>query len=122
MIRVLVVDDHAIVRSGLERLLGTAEDLELVGQAEDGRAAIAMAQEHAPDVVLMDLSMPEVDGVEATREITRLIPTAKVVPAMPRKKPKTSSSANEPMLPTSATSSTKGAAASISTGNITRPP
>ncbi|MBX3312715.1 MAG: response regulator transcription factor [Actinobacteria bacterium] len=70
MIRVMIVDDHQVVRSGLEQLLATAEDLDLVGSAADGAAAIELAAEVDPDVVLMDLSMPEVDGIEATRRIT----------------------------------------------------
>ncbi len=69
MIRVLVVDDHGIIRQGLERLLATAADIDLVGMAVDGREAIQLAREHKPDVILMDLSMPGVDGVEATRTI-----------------------------------------------------
>lgn len=69
MIRVLVVDDHAIVRQGLERLLATANDIELVGMAADGGEAVRLVAAHQPDVVLMDLSMAGMDGVEATRRI-----------------------------------------------------
>ena len=69
MIRVLIVDDHAIVRTGLAKLLGTTTDLRLVGQARDGSQAVALAAELRPDVVLMDLSMPGVDGVTATARI-----------------------------------------------------
>ena len=69
MIRVLVVDDHAIVRRGLEQMLATADGIEVVGTAGDGAEAIARSSELRPDVVLMDLSMPEVDGIEATRAI-----------------------------------------------------
>jgi DNA-binding NarL/FixJ family response regulator len=69
MIRVLIVDDHAIVRTGLSQLLATADDLELVGDAPDGETAVRMAAEHRPDVILMDLSMPDVDGATATRRI-----------------------------------------------------
>lgn len=69
MIRVLVVDDHAIVRQGLERLLATANDIELVGMAADGAEAVRLVAAHQPDVVLMDLSMAGMDGVEATRRI-----------------------------------------------------
>lgn len=70
MIRVLIADDHQVVRSGLEQLLATADDIELVGMAADGAEAIARAAELAPDIVLMDLSMPGTDGIEATRAVT----------------------------------------------------
>ena len=69
MIRVLIVDDHAIVRTGLEQLLGTATDLEFVGEAADGAQAVELATGLRPDVVLMDLSMPGIDGVAATARI-----------------------------------------------------
>ncbi len=68
-IRVMIADDHALVRAGLTQLLATAPDLELVAVAEDGDEAVALAAEHHPDVVLMDLSMPGTDGVAATRRI-----------------------------------------------------
>ncbi|QXC62374.1 response regulator transcription factor [Aquihabitans sp. G128] len=70
MIRVLIADDHAVVRGGLEQLLATTDDLELVGLAADGEEAVSLARSVAPDVVLMDLSMPGLDGVAATRAIT----------------------------------------------------
>lgn len=69
MIRVVVADDHAVVRRGLVGLIDNADDLEVVGVASDGAAAIELVREHRPDVVLMDLQMPGVDGVEATRTI-----------------------------------------------------
>jgi DNA-binding NarL/FixJ family response regulator len=69
MIRVLIVDDHAIVRNGLYHLLTTTDDLEPVGGATSGEQAVAMAAELHPDVVLMDLSMPDTDGIAATRRI-----------------------------------------------------
>jgi DNA-binding NarL/FixJ family response regulator len=69
VIRVLLVDDHGLVRAGLERLLETAEDVEVVGAAADGIEAIELARRLKPDVVLMDLSMPNVDGIAATRAI-----------------------------------------------------
>ena len=79
MIRVLVVDDHAIVRTGLEQLLGTARDIEVVGTAADGAAAVAEARRVTPDIVLMDLSMPVMDGIEATKRIVEADPEARVV-------------------------------------------
>lgn len=69
MIRVLLAEDHGLVRAGLERLLATADDLDVVGGAADGAEAIELALRLRPDVVLMDLSMPGVDGIEATRAI-----------------------------------------------------
>lgn len=68
-IRVLVADDHAAIRSGLRLLLGTANDLDVVGEAADGRAAVANARALRPDVVLMDVRMPGMDGIAATAEI-----------------------------------------------------
>ena len=68
-IRVVLVDDHSVVRTGLAQLLGGAGDIEVVGQAGDGREAIEVVRETRPDVVVMDLQMPGMDGVEATRQI-----------------------------------------------------
>jgi DNA-binding NarL/FixJ family response regulator len=68
-IRVVIVDDHAMLRAGLEQLLGGEPDLEVVGKAASGEEAIALARQVRPDVVLMDLQMPGVDGVSATRAI-----------------------------------------------------
>jgi DNA-binding NarL/FixJ family response regulator len=69
VIRVLLAEDHSLVRAGLERLLATADDVEVVGGAADGAEAIELAGRLRPDVVLMDLSMPNLDGIEATRAI-----------------------------------------------------
>lgn len=79
MIRVLLVDDHNLVRAGLAGLLASTDDIQVVGEAENGTRAVELAAELAPDVVLMDLSMPVKDGVEATREIIHQRPESTVV-------------------------------------------
>lgn len=79
MTTILLVDDHHLVRAGLAGLLDSAGDLQVVGQAVDGRQALELATELNPDVVLMDLSMPVLDGVEATRRLLAANPAAKVV-------------------------------------------
>ncbi|MDF1505092.1 response regulator transcription factor [Roseisolibacter sp. H3M3-2] len=70
-IRVLLADDHGVVRLGLRTLLGSAPDVEVVGEASDGHEALAQAERLAPDIVVMDLSMDGMDGVAATRELAR---------------------------------------------------
>jgi len=79
MIRVLLVDDHNVVRSGLSAFLTAFDDLNLVGEANNGREAVKKAAELSPDVVLMDLVMPEMDGAEATAEILERDPDLKVI-------------------------------------------
>jgi DNA-binding NarL/FixJ family response regulator len=79
MIRVLIVDDHAVVRRGLEQLLGTAGDIEVLESASDGIEAVERAVKVRPDVVLMDLSMPELDGIEATRQVVAAVEGVHVV-------------------------------------------
>ena len=71
MISVLIADDQALVRAGFRAILETQEDLEVVGEAEDGAEAVALAQELRPDVVLMDVRMPGIDGIEATARLLR---------------------------------------------------
>ena len=78
-IRVLIVDDHAVVRGGLSKFLQVYKDLELVGEAENGAEAVRLARQLQPDVVLMDLKMPEMDGVSATREIRSKHPNVRVI-------------------------------------------
>jgi len=78
-ITVLIVDDHAIVREGLRLIIETFEDIAVVGEAADGQQAVREAQRVRPDVVLMDLSMPLLNGVEATRQITMERPGTKVI-------------------------------------------
>jgi DNA-binding NarL/FixJ family response regulator len=79
MIRLMLVDDHRLVRDGLTTLLAAAEDIEVVGTAADGSAVVATAAQCRPDVVLMDLSMPEIDGVAATRLLLAEQPAVRVV-------------------------------------------
>jgi len=78
-IRVLITDDHAIVRKGLTALLATERDMKVVGEAQDGQEAVEKAGSLKPDVVLMDLVMPRMDGIEATRKITEAHPEFKVL-------------------------------------------
>jgi DNA-binding NarL/FixJ family response regulator len=79
VIRLLIVDDHAVVREGLRLLFATVPDVEVVGMAADGAVAVELARGLAPDVVLMDLGMPKLDGIEATRRIVARDRDAKVV-------------------------------------------
>lgn len=78
-VRVAIVDDHAVFRQCIRRLIGQAPDLALVAEAENGIAAVEMVDAHRPDVVLMDLNMPIMDGFEATRIITAKYPRTRVV-------------------------------------------
>lgn len=78
-LRVLLADDHAVVREGLKALINGHPDMEVVGEAADGRAVCSRATELCPDVVVMDVSMPFVNGVEATREVRHLRPEIKVL-------------------------------------------
>ncbi|MCX7839037.1 MAG: response regulator transcription factor [Anaerolineae bacterium] len=78
-IRLLMVDDHEIVRAGLRMLLQTQPDIEIVAEASNGREAVARARELQPDVVLMDISLPDVDGFQATQQIKRALPQTAVL-------------------------------------------
>jgi DNA-binding NarL/FixJ family response regulator len=78
-IRILLADDHAVVRQGFRMILGAEADMEIVGEAGNGREAVALAEELKPDVVVMDVAMPELNGIEATRRVTESVPHARVV-------------------------------------------
>lgn len=79
MIRILIADDHPVVRDGLTAMLASQDDFQVVGEARDGEEAVAMAARLDPDVVLMDLQMPEVDGVEATARMRERHPDSRVL-------------------------------------------
>ena len=79
MIRVLICDDQEVVREGLRTILSTEPRIQVVGAAEDGAQAVKMVGELKPDVVLMDLNMPSVNGIEATRQIYEKFPAARVL-------------------------------------------
>ena len=79
MINVMLVDDHDLVRSGIKRILTDVGDIEVVAEAGSGEQAVRQAREIRPDVILMDLSMPGIGGMEATRKITRSMPDAKII-------------------------------------------
>jgi len=79
VIRVLVVDDHAIIRKGMRAILELVPDMELAGEAENGRQAVQMASELTPDVILMDLMMPEMDGIACIKQIKEQRPAARIL-------------------------------------------
>jgi NarL family two-component system response regulator LiaR len=76
---VLIVDDHGVVRQGLRTYLELLDDIEVIGEAGNGLEALAQVRQHQPDVVLMDLVMPEMDGIEATRQVCAISPSTKVI-------------------------------------------
>lgn len=79
MIKVMIADDHQIVRDGLRSLLEKEPDLEIIGTTEDGRSTLKMVETLKPDVVIMDVSMPTLNGIESTRQITRDYPGVKII-------------------------------------------
>src|SRR5918911_2097169 len=79
IIRVILADDHAVVRAGLKAVLGTAKDISVVSEAANGREVVALAERFKPDVVVMDLSMGDTDGIAATKELLAKVPTARVL-------------------------------------------
>lgn len=78
-IRILLADDHTILRAGLKMMLNAQPDMEIVGEAQDGRQSINEAQRLQPDIVLMDITMPDINGIEATRQIKKLLPDTRVL-------------------------------------------
>lgn len=78
-IRIILADDHAIVRHGLNRSFQQEEDVEVIAQAKDGRSTVQLARELSPDVVVMDIGMPDLNGIEATRQVTRESSQVKVI-------------------------------------------
>ena len=79
MIRVLICDDQDVVREGLSAILGTAPGIEVVGMAEDGARAVELTEKHKPDIILMDLNMPGMNGIQATRMIRERFPSARIL-------------------------------------------
>ena len=77
-IRVLLADDHIVVRQGLRALLAAEPDMEIVGEADNGRQAVQLVKKLLPDVAVIDIAMPVLNGLEATRQITHSVPTTRV--------------------------------------------
>jgi two-component system response regulator NreC len=78
-IRILLADDHTILRAGLKMMLNAQPDMEVVGEAQDGRQALQEAQRLQPDIILMDITMPDMNGIEATKQIKKELPDVKVL-------------------------------------------
>ncbi|MDP2731140.1 MAG: response regulator transcription factor [Dehalococcoidales bacterium] len=78
-IRVLIIDDHTIVRTGIRLLLNSQPDMEAIGEAENGNKGLALAKELRPDVIIMDINMPDMDGITATRVIKKELPEARIL-------------------------------------------
>ena len=79
LIRIMIVDDHAMLRGGLKRFLSVYPDFELVGEAGDGKEAVALFRQQRPDVILMDLKLPDIDGAQATQTILAEAPETKII-------------------------------------------
>ncbi len=79
MIKIILADDHQIVRHGLRSLLSAEPDMEVVGEADNGRAVVRLVQEKSPQIVIMDISMPDLNGIEATRQIIGEVPGIKII-------------------------------------------
>ncbi|TYR80136.1 response regulator transcription factor [Priestia megaterium] len=77
--RIVIIDDHQLFREGVKRILDFEKDFEVVAEGDDGNEAIALVEEHQPDVVIMDINMPAVNGVEATKQLVEVNPDAKVI-------------------------------------------
>ena len=76
---ILIVDDHAMLREGMRNLLEQEKDFELIGEASDGEEAVELAREHKPDIIVMDIVMPRLNGVEATKQIKAICPSTSVL-------------------------------------------
>lgn len=79
MIRVILADDHAMLRAGLKRLLEALGDVDVVAETDNGRDTVALARKHGPDVIVMDVAMPDMNGIDATRRLARILPQVKVL-------------------------------------------
>jgi two-component system response regulator NreC len=78
-IRIILADDHAVLRHGLSKSFQNEKDMEIIAQAKDGRSTVELAKELSPDVVIMDIGMPDLNGIEATRQIIRDLPRVKII-------------------------------------------
>src|SRR5690349_13510792 len=79
-LRIFLADDHAILRQGLMVLINTQSDMEVIGEAGDGQSAVRLAHELKPDLIVMDVSMPNLNGLEATKQLKKALPQIKVLP------------------------------------------
>ena len=77
--RILLADDHAVVRNGFRMILAAQWDMEVVGEASNGREAVEMAEQLTPDIVVMDVTMPDLNGIEAARQITKTLPKTRIL-------------------------------------------